>query len=296
MRMLGAAVTAGLTTICLLAGLGASKTTAAGADTPAPTPVEYYLDLGGSASVGFQPTADRPQGQPTDTGYANDLLTIERARWRDLQLVQFGCPGETTGSFLFGGDRCRPAGQTQLAEALAFLHTHPNTVLMTVDLGFNDIERCLAFRTIDPTCLNQRLALVRQQLPEIVEALRDAGGPSLRIVGLGHYDPYLGDYIRGGGYDQTFAEASEGAIDRLDATLRSVYAAAGIPLAEVGRAFQIDQTDPTELAGSNDVPRNVARTCALTWACTTEPRSSRQHPNNAGYQVIAQAIAAAVPT
>ena len=50
----------------------------------------YYLALGGSASIGFQPTAARPQGQPTDTGYANDLLSIERSRWHDLQLVQLG--------------------------------------------------------------------------------------------------------------------------------------------------------------------------------------------------------------
>jgi lysophospholipase L1-like esterase len=291
MQALGAGLAIGVTTIGLTAGFG-TPNSAAAATTPAP--VAYYLDLGGSASVGFQPTAARPHGQPTDTGYANDLLAAERARWPSLQLVQFGCPGETTMSFLFGGDRCRPAGQTQLAEALAFLHTHPNTVLLTIDLGFNDIEHCLAFHAINPICLSDRLVLVRQQLPEILSALRAAGGPALRIVGVGHYDPFLGAYAHGEA-DQAFAEASEVAIDRLDATLHSVYDAAGIPMADVERAFAVDQTEMTDLTGFGDVPRNVARTCSLTWACTAAPGPGKQHPNNLGYQVIARAIAAVVP-
>src|SRR6202000_3259218 len=125
---------------------------------------EYYLALGGSASLGLQPTVVRPQGQPTETGYANDLLTTERARWADLHLVQLGCPGETTSAFLSTGDRCRPPGLTELTQAESFLRTHPTTVLMTIDLGFNDVLRCLGQHTIDDPCVDQNLALIRQQL------------------------------------------------------------------------------------------------------------------------------------
>ena len=256
--------------------------------------IPYYVDLGGSASVGFQPTAARPSGQPTDTGYSNDLQTIEQARWHDLQLVEFGCPGETTGSFLSGGDRCRPAGQTQLAEAVAFLHAHPTTVLITVDLGFNDIERCLAFRAVDETCLTQRLDVIDQQLPPILAALRGAAGPTVRIVGVGHYDPFLGTYLHGGPH-VAFSGDSVAAIERLDETLHSIYSAAGIPMADVGRAFEMTQNQPVDLAGVGDVPDNVERTCALTWMCTSASPHAKQHPNDAGYQVIAQAIAAAIP-
>ena len=261
----------------------------------APVSVEYYLDLGGSASVGFQPTAARPSGQPTDTGYANDLLTIERARWHDLQLVQFGCPGETTGTFMNGGDRCRSAGQTQLSQAVAFLHSHPNTVLMTIDLGFNDIERCLAFHVVDQACLTQRLDLISQQLPPILAALRAAAGPSVRLVGLGHYDPYLGTYLHRGA-DLAFSEDSVAAIERLDETLHGIYAAAGVPMANVARAFDMTHSESVDLAGVGDVPRNVEQTCVLTWMCTSASPHARQHPDNAGYQVIAQAIAAVVPS
>ncbi len=285
---------ASLVLVLGLAGMTTGPGERAAGASPAPAAVEYYLDLGGSASVGFQPTAARPNGQPTDTGYANDLLTIERARWRDLQLVQFGCPGETTGTFVNGGDPCRPAGQTQLSQAVTFLHTHPNTVLVTVDLGFNDIERCLAFHIVDGACLTQRLDLVDQQLPPILAALRAAASRSVRLVGVGHYDPYLGDYLHGGS-DIAFSEDSVAAIGRLDSTLHAIYAAAGVPMADVGRAFETTQSEPVDLAGVGDVPRNVARACALTWMCTSASLRAKQHPDDAGYQVIAQAIAAAVP-
>jgi hypothetical protein len=274
----------------------AGASTAPTAPTPPtpPTAVEYYLDLGGSASVGFQPTGARPEGQPTDTGYANDLLNIERTRWRDLQLVQFGCPGETTWSFLNGGDRCRPAGQTQLSEAVAFLRTHPDTVLMTIDLGFNDIDHCMAFHTVDEACLTARLDLIDQQLPAILARLRAAAGPSVRFVGVGHYDPYLGAYLHGGPAVD-FAQDSVAAIARLDDTLHAIYAAAGVPMANVGQAFEMTHSEPVDLAGVGDVPRNVERTCVLTWMCTSAPPRAKEHPNNAGYEVIAQALAAAVP-
>ena len=283
----------GLTGLTGLSALGALGDSGAGA-SPAPAAVEYYLDLGGSASVGFQPTHDDPDGQPTDTGYANDLLTIERARWHDLQLVQFGCPGETTGTFMSGGDRCRPAGQTQLSQAVYFLRAHPTTVLLTVDLGFNDIERCLAFHTVDEACLTRRLDLINQQLPPILATLRAAAGPTVRMVGVGHFDPYLGDYLHRGS-DLAFSEASITAILRLDETLHAIYVAAGVPMAAVGQAFQMTQSQPVDLAGVGDVPRNVERTCDLTWMCTSNSPRAKQHPNDAGYQVIAQAIAAVVP-
>ena len=193
-----------------------------------------------------------------------------------------------------GGDRCRPAGQTQLSQAVYFLRAHPTTVLLTVDLGFNDIERCLAFHTVDEACLTRRLDLINQQLPPILATLRAAAGPTVRMVGVGHYDPYLGDYLHGGS-DLAFSEASITAILRLDETLHAIYAAAGVPMAAVGQAFQMTQSQPVDLAGVGDVPRNVERTCALTWMCTSNSPRAKQHPNDAGYQVIAQAIAAVVP-
>jgi len=39
----------------------------------------YYVAIGRSGSVGMQPTAADLHGQPTDSGYANDLLSTERS-------------------------------------------------------------------------------------------------------------------------------------------------------------------------------------------------------------------------
>ncbi len=254
--------------------------------------VAYYLALGGSGSIGFQPTVDHPKGQPTNMGYANDLLTLERVRWSGLQLVQLGCPGETTGKFLSEGDRCRPNGQTQLAQAVSFLQSHANTVLVTIDLGFNNIRTCLAYHVVNETCISQSLATIRQQLTEIVSLLR-AAVPSPRIVGVGHYDPYLRLQAKDVA-TRAFAQASIAVTERLNATLASVYSAAGVPMANVASAFAVANAVPTTLANGTAVPRDVVRLCALTWVCAAPPLGHNQHPNEDGYEVIAEAIADAV--
>jgi lysophospholipase L1-like esterase len=272
---------------------GVSQTDAIGApDTTGP--VAYYLALGGSGSVGFQPTVDHPKGQPTNAGYANDVLALERIRWSGLQLVRLGCPGETSGTFLFGGDRCRPNGQTQLAQAVSFLRSHANTVLVTIDVGFNNIRPCLAYRVVNETCVSQSLATIRQQLTEIVSLLR-AAVPSLRIVGVGHYDPYLDVHAKDIA-TQAFAQASIAVTERLNETLRSAYSAAGVPMANVASAFAVANAVPTTLANGTTVPRDLVRLCALTWACTPSPLGHNQHPNEDGYEVIAEAIADVVRT
>ena len=68
--------------------------------------------------------------------------------------------------------------------------------------------------------------------------IKSATPSGARVVGVGHYDPYLGDYFRGPG-GRTFAIASLNVMERLDATLRSDYAAARVPIADVASAFDL---------------------------------------------------------
>lgn len=254
---------------------------------------EFYVALGGSASVGWQPTAAKPGGQPTDTGYANDLAETERSNWVDLRLVQLGCPGETTTTMLDGGSHCPYRSGSQLAAATAFLRRHPSTVLLTVDLGFNDVVRCMKHQQVDQACVAQALEVVREQLPQILSSLRAAGGSSLQIVGVGHYDPYLADY-RQGGAARAFSSESLTVITQLDDVMRSAYSAAGVPMADVASAFQTASTEPTELDGTGVVPRNVAEACALTWMCAAAPFGPNPHPNDPGYRAISDAISSLV--
>jgi lysophospholipase L1-like esterase len=275
--------------------LGAGLTSAVRADaaTPAPDP-PYLVAIGGSGSVGFQPTPAHPDGEATDAGYANDLLEAERAtRWSDLALVHFGCPGETTATMLDGGDKCHAVPGSLLSDVVSFLHAHPTTVLLTIDLGFNDIRPCLHHDAIDPSCVTAALATVQSQLSSIVATIRAAGPPGLRIVGVGHYDPYLADSLRGPAGQQIAARSLD-VITRLNDVMADAYAAAGVPMANVASAFDMTSTEATEHPGLGTVPRDVAQTCSLTWMCALAPLGPNTHPNGDGYRAIAAAIETAL--
>jgi lysophospholipase L1-like esterase len=264
-----------------------------GAPAGAATAPPYLLALGGSASVGFQPTPTDLHGEPTSSGYAEDLVPLEQQRWPGLTVVHLGCPGATTVTVLEGGGKCPYAEESQLQAAEAFLQTHPTTVLVTVDLGFNDLLACLRHEVIDTSCVTGSLTTVHDQLAQILAGLKAAASPGARIVGVGHYDPYLGDYLRGPG-GQAFAVASLSVMEQLDATLRSDYAAAGVPIADVASAFELGDHHDMPWSGLPSVPTDVARTCALTWMCSRPPFGHNLHPDDAGYRAIASAIAAAV--
>ena len=253
----------------------------------------YLLALGGSASVGLQPTAAHPRGLPTSSGYAEDLVPLEQRRWPGLTVVHLGCPGATTATVLNGGGHCRYAEGTQLSVAEAFLRDHPTTALVTVDLGFNDVLPCLRHEFIDASCVEGALTTVQDQLGQIVTRIEAAAPPGAVVVGVGHYDPYLGDYVEGAA-GQAFSARSFDVMERLDDTLRSVYRSARVPMADVASAFEVTNRDPVTHPGLGTVPADVARTCALTWMCDPPPLGDNPHPDDAGYRTIAAAIAAAV--
>jgi lysophospholipase L1-like esterase len=253
----------------------------------------YLLALGGSASVGYQPTPTHPHGQATSSGYAEDLVPLEQQRWPGLTVVHLGCPGATTETVLEGGGKCLYSAGDQLQAAEAFLQTHPTTVLVTVDLGFNDLLACMHHEVVNATCVDGSLATVHDQLAQILVALKAAAPSGARFVGVGRYDPYLGDYLRGPG-GEAFAVASLSVMERLDTTLRSDFGAAGLPIADVAAAFDLGDLHGTSWSGQPDVPTDVARTCALTWMCDGPPLGHNVHPDDAGYRAIASAIAAAV--
>ncbi len=134
--------------LAAMTAIAAPPAFADGTTSPAP---RYYLALGDSLSVGFQPNSNGT-GIETDRGYTNRLFALEAKRIKKLQLVEMGCPGDTTTSLLTGSGnaqsaqqfRCNRKGGSQLKAAVSFLKKHhrPGTVpLITIDIGANDVDR-----------------------------------------------------------------------------------------------------------------------------------------------------------
>src|ERR1700733_1062286 len=134
----------------VLAAFGALGPGTALASKQAKATPHYYLALGDSLSVGFQPN---PQGVGLETsqGYTNDVYAYERKSVPGLKLVEMGCPGDTTTSLLTGKGNaanastfhCVRTGGSQLKAAERFLKSHHKkgeAVVVTPDIGANDVD------------------------------------------------------------------------------------------------------------------------------------------------------------
>jgi GDSL-like Lipase/Acylhydrolase family len=118
---------------------------------------------------------------------------------------------------------------TQADFAAAFLKTHPDTKLVTVGLGANDVflleKACLN----DPACiaggLPAVLANVTGNLTTILTDLRGTG--------------FKGPIIVVNYYSTDYADANEtGVIELLNEALAAAAATEGVPVADVFTAFQ----------------------------------------------------------
>ena len=87
----------------------------------------------------------------------------------------------------------------------------------------------------------------------------------MQIVGVGHYDPYLGDYLKGPA-GRAFAVHSLGVVTLLNDALRSDYGAAGVPMADVAASFDTADVGMTTLAGVG-ASRKMWHECALSPGC-----------------------------
>ena len=165
-----------------------------------------YLALGDSVAFGFNPLLVKAglAGNPSVfVGYP-DIV----AQRLGLSLTNASCPGETTGGFLSttNGQDYRCLGYrfglglplhvsypgAQLAFALSFLATHPDTQLVTMDIGANDVFKlqtdvCAG----DPTCIGNGLLAVLQgidlNLRLIYGELRTVAHYQGMIVTLSYY-------------------------------------------------------------------------------------------------------------
>ncbi len=113
-------------------------------------PQSYYLALGDSITYGYQPDKAKPGARPSDfdTGYVDVFAARLRKLSPKIQVVNYGCPGESTVTFARGGCPTLAEGVklhdayrgSQLKAAVSFLRAHPGQVSpITLTLWGNDL-------------------------------------------------------------------------------------------------------------------------------------------------------------
>jgi lysophospholipase L1-like esterase len=281
-----------VTAVVLLAAVAATAPRAASKTTQP----HYYLALGDSLSTGFQPRASGAGGD-THAGYVNDIEADEKTAVKHLQLVDLGCPGDTTTSLLTGiGNtalasrfHCDRSLGSQLGDAVAFLKAHQSAgevPLVTLDIGINDLNRCS--KLVAPVgCLRSGERAIAKNTPRILHALVAAAAKRTVFVQMTIYDTYLGnDYPWSSSPLQAaFLQATREA----NLTIQTDDAAVGFRTADVAGAYDVYNTTSISWHDRR-VPENLARACTLTWACSPSPIGHNIHPNSDGYQLMAQAF------
>ncbi len=263
-----------------------APTTQASAGTTSPSSTPYYLALGDSLSQGVQPNSSG-QSVETNQGYVDDLYSLYRYEVPGLQLAKLGCPGETTGTMRNGGI-CSYSLGSQLDQAVAFLETH-HVVLVTIDIGANNVDGCLSAGAIDETCITNGIAAAATDLPVILgtlQAVAKVYDPGVRFVGMNYYDPFLAEWLQGASV-QALATASVSLATYYNGVLGSIYGYFHDPVADVQSAFQTTNFTPVPIIG---LPVNVSAICVLTWMCAAPPVGPNIHARPLGYGLIALAF------
>ena len=280
--------------LALLAGMCVLGANSLASGVPPPR----YLALGDSLAAGDQPD---PSGidRPTNQGYVDSLGRRLGRVYPSLRIRDLGCGGATTRTVLHGGSGCdRPGGPSQLEVAERFLAAHRETALVTIDVGDNDIERCIHFdaRGIDAACVARGNASLDNNLPQIARRLRAAAGRHTAVVGIVDYDQYLALWLEGAA-GQIAARRSVPAIEALNERMAGIYRRAGVLVADAGARFATtDLRNTRVLPGFGLVPLAVYRICRWTWACSPPPIGHDDHANAAGYNQIAQSVLDALKT
>ena len=249
------------------------------AANPAP-----YLALGDSLSFGYDPTLDKGNAAGF-VGYPEEV-----AQALGLAVTNASCPGESSGHFIttslpdngcglyraifplhvaYSGD--------QLSFALAFLHAHPATGLVTLSIGANDVfllrNNCAVLSSA--SCFNDNfrgvVTLAAERVWWILSQIRHAGYDG-KIVVLTYYA-------------RDYSDPTEVLVaTALNAYVASVAAVFGGVVADGFEAFR----PASVAAGGNPCD------AGLLIITNTSPRTCDVHPSPAGRHLLAQAVVQAV--
>src|SRR5216684_765970 len=239
-----------------------------------------YLALGDSVSFGFITNAGFEYVNPANfvgfPDYVGQALKFDTNN--------AACPGETSGSFLSStapDEGCRfyrsqvplhvSYASTQLDFAVSFLKSHPQTRLVSIGLGANDVLLLRTQCADDPTCIALELPhvlfAVETNLVTILTNLRAAGFKGIIVV-VNYYSVDYSDT------NETVITAA------LNQTLAAASAQADTVVADVFTAFQA-------IAGPAG-----GHTCnvGLLNASPQDQFTCDIHPSQAGQKLIARTV------
>jgi len=259
---------------------------AATAAMPSESSRRPYLALGDSVVFGFINEAGVEYVNPENFVGFPDYVGL-RLR---VNVFDAGCPGETTGSFLSTSALdigCRSFKSqlplhvaytgTQSSYALSFLTNHPETRLVTIMLGANDLFLLQFACTGDPTCiangLPQVLTGLGTNMATILAEIRGAGYKGVIVVA----NYYSLDYTNTSGTEIT---------GLLNQALAAAAQAQGAVVADVFSAFQVAAS--TTFAGGQTCKAGLLNSNGSLNQFTCDV-----HPSQSGQKLIARAIEAA---
>lgn len=243
-------------------------------------PGHPYLALGDSVSFGYITKAgfeyrnpDNFIGFPVYVGQALGMTPTNAA-----------CPGETTAGFTSatGADNgCRlfkahfplhtSYSGTQLDFATAFLNAHPNTKLVTIQLGANDAFLLQNSCNNDPACVGAGLPAVLGSISTNMDAI-------FRTLSAAHFN---GRLIVVNYYSLDYADAAGTAVTQLlNQAIASHAHADGAIVADAFSAFQQSSASAS------------GHTCAagLLNASPQDQFVCDVHPSQSGQELLAQAV------
>jgi lysophospholipase L1-like esterase len=264
----------------------------------ATNPKTYYVSLGDSYSVGYQPNLGSTPG-----------YTVVVARATRLTLVNFGCGGATTTSLVSSigcpdvlphttGGVTYPT-TTQEAAALSFIGAHKGHIgLITVSIGGNDVTACASQPNPIP-CVATAVAGITKNVTSLAAALRTAAGPKVPLIGLTYPDVILGSYV----YPDHPASAAAVSLAKLSVVafksiinpaLTKAYGSAKGSLVDVTKAtgayVPLSRTVHSRAYGT--IPAAVASVCTFTWFCA----QGNIHARTSGYTLIGKLVVARYAT
>lgn len=267
------------TLAAILAALSASTGAAGSSEPRFNPPKQYYLALGDSIAYGFQ-ASKFLVGAPAagfDTGYVDVFSARLRELRPRLAVINYGCPGETTFSFVaesclfavLGNELHDDYEGSQLDAALAFLRAHPGQVSpITLTLWGNDVGQFVRSCGGDLSCVAARAPAaiegLASRLSHILDELR-AEAPDAEIIVTGPWNTFLG----------VFSE-TDPLFQALDSAMRQASLANGARFADVFPVFN-PQGDPGAEATA---------ICAFTLLCS----EGDGHPSDLGYRAIADVV------